>query len=808
MEAGEKKGSSAGVPEAAELLSRLRAPLEFAAAKDFARLPQLKALEPTVRAIVAGSQAASLSPAAKRLLSSVAEALAGFDSAPPERRRQQVEAALALTDKLAAALTQPQTGKRAAQPGLSLESPVTALKGVGPALADRLARLDITQAADLLYLLPRRYEDLRNLKPVAELVPGEVAVVRGSVLGARLAGFGRRPRTFEAVLADESGTVALKYFRFGLERLKKLLAPGRKLIVAGEVSEFAGRLQFIHPDVEPEAAEGAAPAARIRPVYPATEGLPQQTIRRLVRQALPLAGQVPRLIPADICLRLRLPRGSAEVFSALHAPKPEADIEALSRFDTPAHRALIFEELFLFQLGLLARRRSRAKQLGIAFPEAAERIQEFAAALPFRLTRAQERVLAEIAADMAAPRPMNRLIQGDVGCGKTAVALAACHACARAGYQAALMAPTEILAEQHLRTVQGLPASLNLAPVLLTSRLKRAERRLALALLQSGEANLAVGTHAVIEEEVAFNRLGLAVVDEQHRFGVLQRQALLAKGAQPDVLVMSATPIPRSLALTIYGDLDLSVVDELPAGRTPIKTRVLGLRQRGEALAILKKEVARGGQAYVVYPLVEESDKLALMSAVSQFNELRLRLPGLRLGLIHGRLAAEERDATLASFRRAELDVLVATTVVEVGLDVPNASLILVEHAERFGLSQLHQLRGRVGRGERPATCLLITGSDTEQARQRLAVMEETTDGFRIAEADLKLRGPGEFLGVRQSGLPGFRVADVLRDAKLLSVARREAERFLASGGLSREPDLRRELLSRWGERLRLVGVG
>jgi ATP-dependent DNA helicase RecG len=785
-------------------LARLRQPLEFAAARDFAKLPQLRGLEPTVRAIARQSEALTLPRAARQLLSRLREAVRGFDSSEPARRRAIVEAALALLERLSASLAAPAARQEA--PALALDSPVTALKGVGPALTKKLQRLEVETVTDLLYLLPRRYEDFRNLKRVADLAPGEVAVVRGTVLAARLrGGFGRsRKRTFEAVLADESGSATLTFFQFNLERLKKIVAPGRRLIVAGEVSEFAGRLQLIHPELfEPEAAE----VVRLRPVYPATEGLPQATLRRLVRQALPLAAEVPALVPGEVRARLRLPP-PAEALRALHAPEPEAGLAALNASSSPAHHALIFEEFFLFQLALLLRRRQRARERGIAFPDPAGAIERFAAALPFRLTGAQRRVLAEVAADMARPEPMNRLIQGDVGCGKTAVALAACSAAAQAGFQAALMAPTEILAEQHLRTAAHLKG-LGLEPVLLVSGLKRAERREALRRLTTGEANLAVGTHAIIEEEVAFARLGLAVVDEQHRFGVLQRSALLAKGERPDVLVMSATPIPRSLALTVYGDLDLSVVDELPPGRIPVATRVLNQPQRGQALRELAAECARGGQAYVIYPLVEESDRLAeIRSATSQLKELKLQLPGLRLGLIHGRLAAPERDAQLSAFTRGELDVLVATTVIEVGIDVPNASLMLVEHAERFGLSQLHQLRGRVGRGERAATCLLLAGGGGEPSRRRLAVMEQTTDGFRIAEEDLRLRGPGEFLGVRQSGLPGFRVADVLRDARWLTAARQEAERFLAAGGLKREAGLRREMMARWGKRLPLVGVG
>ena len=831
MEPGEKRGSSAAPERALGLAQRLKRPLEFACANGFAKLSQLKDLEPTVRAIAAEAEGVDLPPKARGLLKDIVRRLAGFDAAGPTKRREAAAQALALVERLEAALTpQPgidqaitdqaivdqsvrrQSAARAAErrprqaPQLSLDSPVTVLKGVGPAMADKLARLDIRTVGDLLYLLPRRYEDLRNVKRIAELTNGEVAVVRGSVLGARLAGgFGRgRRKVFEAVLADDSGTVSLKYFQFGLERLKKLLAPGTRLLVAGEVSEFGGRLQFVHPDVELDRDEKAP--ARIRAVYPATEGLPQQAIRRLASQALPAASTLPCLIPAEIRDRLRLPEPSRAIHS-LHAPNESANISALNAFATPAHRALIFEELFFFQLGLEVRRQRRGRQRGIAFAEPERHMRDFAAALPFPLTAAQRRVLAEIARDMNSAHPMNRLIQGDVGCGKTAVALAACFACARAGYQAALMAPTEILAEQHLSTLSGLP-SLNLRAVLLTSRLKRAERREALRQLATGEADLAIGTHAVIEGEVEFNRLGLAVVDEQHRFGVMQRSALLAKGRQPDVIVMSATPIPRSLALTIYGDLDLSIIDELPAGRSPIRTRVLTAEQRAEAFSAIRAEVSRGGQAYVVYPLVEESERVALKSATSQLKELKVRLPGMRLGLIHGRIEPGERDATLAAFRRGELDVLVATTVVEVGIDVPNASLMVVEHAERFGLSQLHQLRGRVGRGERAASCLLVTGEEAGEVPKRLAVMEETTDGFRIAEADLELRGPGEFLGVRQSGLPGFRVANILRDARLLTLARQEAAAFIAAGGLARQPELRQELVRRWGERLKLVGVG
>ncbi|MFH0809984.1 MAG: ATP-dependent DNA helicase RecG [Pseudomonadota bacterium] len=689
-----------------------------------------------------------------------------------------------------------------------LESPASALKGVGPVVAGRLKRLGVEKAADLLYLLPRRYEDFRHLARIADCAPGQAAVVRGNVLAAHLGGGFRRggKRLFEAVLADDSGTLTLKYFQFIPERLKLLLAPGGQVVAAGVVSRFSGSLQMVHAELfEPETGIFSA-AAGLRPVYPATEGLLQTTVRRLVGQVLPLAARVPPVVPEDVRVSLALPP-AGEALCFLHNPPPGAEVSALNDYTTPAHQALIFEELFLFQIGVLLQRRSRAGRPGIAFPDPAAAFQRFEAALSFPLTSAQRRVLAEVAADMARPKPMSRLIQGDVGCGKTAVALAACHACTQAGYQAALMAPTEILAEQHLRSVLGLP-QLGFRPVLLRSGPRAAERRAALRKLAGGEANLAVGTHAIIEEAVEFAALGLVVVDEQHRFGVMQRSALLAKGGHPDVLVLSATPIPRTLALTIYGDLDLSVIDEPPPGRQPIKTIVLDRARRGEALDLLAAEVAAGGQAYVVYPLVEESDKLLLKSAVSQFRELAALLPAVRFGLVHGRLPVLERDSVLRAFLKREIDALVATTVVEVGLDVPNASFMLVEDAERFGLSQLHQLRGRVGRGPRPATCVLLAGSKSGPAGRRLAALEKTHDGWRIAEEDLALRGPGEFLGVRQSGLPGFRVADVLRDARLLALARREAQRLIAEGRLNREDALGKALLARWGERVRLMGVG
>ena len=541
-----------------------------------------------------------------------------------------------------------------------------------------------------------------------------------------------------------------------------------------------------------------------------------QALRRLLRLAhaavQEFADRMPSALPPEVAARQRvidLPRALRHV----HTPAPEADVRELGGATSLAHRSLVFDELFFLQLGLALRRSAAGQEAGTAYPVSARLVPQLRQRLPFRPTGAQERAFEEIAADLGAPHPMRRLLQGDVGSGKTLVALMAALTVIESGRQVALMAPTELLAEQHFETVRPLAEPLGVAPVLLTGAVKGVARRRALAGLAGGTTSLAVGTHALIQQTVQFANLGLAIVDEQHRFGVLQRAELQRRGGPIDVLVMSATPIPRTLALTLYGDLAVSTLDELPPGRTPIATELCRESKRARVYDLVRREVAAGHQAYIVYPLVEESEKTALRAATTMVRELAAGpLAGLRLALVHGRMKADEKDEVMRRFKAGEHDVLVSTTVIEVGIDVPNATVIVIEHAERFGLAQLHQLRGRVGRGHAPGHCWLVVPDWTgEEAYQRLRTLERSTDGFHIAEADLALRGPGDFLGTRQAGLPDFRVANLLRDTALLRAARDEAAAWL-----EHDPDLsssgsaalRAVLLHRWRGRLGLARVG
>jgi ATP-dependent DNA helicase RecG len=502
-----------------------------------------------------------------------------------------------------------------------------------------------------------------------------------------------------------------------------------------------------------------------------------------------------------------------EALRNVHVPDPAADIEALVNIGSPYHRRIVFDEFFLLQLMLALKKRGVALEPGISFSVPEAQLSGFLSGLPFALTGAQQRTLGEILADMRKPGPMNRLMQGDVGSGKTVVSLIASMVAVWNGYQSAIMAPTEILAEQHYKTITDLARGQNISVVLLTGSQSKAERDATLAAIGAGSAHLIVGTHALIQETVAFRRLGLAVIDEQHRFGVLQRAEIKKKGLNPDILVMTATPIPRTLGLTVYGDLDISVIDELPPGRKPVVTRVFHENRRSDVYAVVRRELEKKNQAFIVYPLVAESEKLDLMDATRMAAHLQQDIfPQYRVGLVHGKMPAAEKDAIMQDFKAGRIHMLVATTVIEVGIDVPNASLMIIEHAERFGLSQLHQLRGRVGRGAAASQCILLAQyKKSDDARQRLAVMEKTNDGFKIAEEDFNIRGPGEFLGTRQSGLPDFRVAHIGRDIKILGEARSAAFALAGSDPELRQPEhllLRQVLLDRWKGRFELAGIG
>jgi ATP-dependent DNA helicase RecG len=708
---------------------------------------------------------------------------------------------------------------REAMKGKNLATPLQFIKGAGPKLAEALSRKGLNTAEDALYLLPNRYEDRRELRTVARLRPGYIEVFHAEVLSADAVATRGGRRFFEAIVGDANGSITLKWFHYNPAWMKKAWKPGRKGIFTGEVAQYGFQKEVHHPDVE-WLAEGEDLQAvmardpfnfgRIVPVYPLTEGVQQKTLRRVLKEVVDsFSGFVGTTIPSDIAGRHHLlPLGSA--LKEVHFPAEEADLQKLNEAATPAHRTLVFDELFFLELGLALKRQGVSLEPGIPFQVTHRYTRELLKLLPFTLTNAQRRVLSEIKADMMAPHPMHRLVQGDVGSGKTMVALMAALVAVENGYQVAIMAPTEILAEQHYLNIHQWCEALGLRVTLLTSGLKGKAKKLALAEAAEGTAHIVVGTHAVIQDKVEFARLGLGIVDEQHRFGVLQRGILKKKGENPDILVMTATPIPRTLAMTVFGDLSLSVIDEMPPGRSPIETRLCYESRRDQVYGLIREEVKKGQQVYIIYPLVEETEKSDLKAATQMAEHLKQDIfPDLRIGLLHGRMRPEEKEGVMRSFKERELDILVATTVIEVGIDIPNATLMVVEHAERFGLSQLHQLRGRVGRGCAKSRCILLTpGRMSEEGAKRLRVMEATNDGFKIAEADLEIRGPGDFLGTRQAGLPDFRVADILRDGRILEEARKEAFALLERDPkLERQPRLKEELAKRWGGRLELAGI-
>jgi ATP-dependent DNA helicase RecG len=663
--------------------------------------------------------------------------------------------------------------------------------GVGAQLAGRLARLDIRRPEDLILHLPLRYEDETRLTPIAHARPGFPAQVEGEVVSCEIT---LRPRRqLVARVRDASGTLVARWLNFYPSQ-QKLLAPGCRVRLFGELRGGFFGDEMIHPRMHAVQTGDALPEA-LTPVYPTTAGLGQGTLRKLIDRTL-ADTPLDDLLPPTVCARLDLP-AFADAVRALHHPAPDADPAALEGRDHPAWRRIKFEELLVQQLSLRRAYNARRARGAIALPARRRLTAALEAQLPFRLTGAQARAAAEIAADLAAAHPMQRLLQGDVGSGKTIVAGLAMLQAAENGFQAALMAPTEILAEQHWHKLAAWLEPLGLHVAWLSGSRRKREREAELERLRTAEVLLAVGTHALIEDPVNLPRLALAVVDEQHRFGVRQRLALREKGSgglRPHMLMMSATPIPRTLAMTHYADLDVSVLDELPPGRTPIRTKLVSDARREEVMGRVREACRSGHQAYWVCPLIEESEALQLQTALETFETLSAALPELRIGLLHGRLKADEKSATMAAFVAHEVDVLVATTVIEVGVDVPNANLMVIEHAERFGLAQLHQLRGRVGRGSAESVCILIYAQPLSQTgRERLKVIYESTDGFEIARADLRIRGPGEFVGARQSGLPLLRYASLEDDVDLIEPARALAEQMLRD-----MPDAADRLMARW----------
>ena len=668
---------------------------------------------------------------------------------------------------------------------MTLTSEVRMIKGVGPQRAELLAKRGIHTLEDLLAYLPFRYEDRIHFTHIKDVQPNNTYTVRARVMsGQAVRSMRGRDSIYHLLVQDESGSLPVKFFHGGY--LEGRLKPGQLLVLHGKVEIDKlrpARREMINPQMELLSAEGmdSTEVGRIVPIYEAIGTFGSRSIRRAMYAAVQLIdSSLPEVLPPDLRERLKFPSRRDAVIQT-HFPPPGTSLDELNAFRSPAQQRLIFEEFFLYQLSMALDRKQTRKENAIAFRVREDSVrQAIKRMLPFKPTNAQKRVLAEIAADVEKPIPMNRLLQGDVGSGKTIVALQAAVIAIENKTQAALMAPTEILAVQHFLGARRILERAGYRVELVISGLKHAEKSAALARIASGEAQLVIGTHALIEDNVAFSRLGFVAIDEQHRFGVLQRKRLMDKAAlhghAPHVLVLTATPIPRTLSLTLYGDLDVSLLDELPPGRTPITTRLTSEPHLPGVWEFLRREVAAGHQGYIVYPVIEES-KLELKAAIDEFERLSKQVfATLKVGLLHGRLSSEEKDSVMQRFRANELQILVSTTVIEVGVDVPNATVMIIEHAERFGLAQLHQLRGRIGRGPAKSHCILVAPiRSTDEARARLDTMVRTSNGFEIAEADLEIRGPGEFFGTRQSGDLGFHIANPLRDRDFLEQARREA---------------------------------
>ena len=674
--------------------------------------------------------------------------------------------------------------------------PVTSLKGVGQGLAQRLARLGVETVQDLLFLLPLRYEDRTKTIPIGSLRPGDRAVVEGEVQLAEVVF--RKKRMLLLRLADGTGFLTLRFFHFSGAQQEQLQR-GVRLKCFGEVRRGPVGLEIVHPEYRrADRQDAQAVEDVLTPVYPATEGVQQGRLRVLTAQALKEAARhgVHDWLPPELLQDLGLP-SLAAALEYVHRPPPDAPLEQLAAGRHPAQRRLAFEELLAHHLSLRLLRRELRRDPARPVDVAGSLEQRLLSSLPFTLTGAQQRVLGEVHADLREPHPMLRLVQGDVGSGKTVVAALAAMRAVEAGCQAALMAPTELLAEQHWRNFERWLQPLDLEVALLSGKLTGKARQLVLNRVAAGEVPVVVGTHALFQEGVRFARLALVVVDEQHRFGVHQRLALREKGLSegffPHQLIMTATPIPRTLAMTAYADLDVSVIDELPPGRTPVTTVVMPESRRDEVVARIHAAVREGRQAYWVCPLIEESDAVEAQAAEDTAAALAAALPGITVALVHGRMPPTAKEAAMARFKAGEVGLLVATTVIEVGVDVPNASLMVIENAERMGLAQLHQLRGRVGRGEHASSCVLLYRAPlSPTARERLKVLRETTDGFEVARRDLELRGPGELLGTRQTGLVQMKVADLMRDADLLPRVQRAAEVMLARHGDNIAPLRRR----------------
>ena len=814
------------------ILQKIEQPLNFASKEDYRNLSHIKDLGKTLQnllTLLKGALPSSCDNESLKLLEGLTEIFSDYDLKDLDVKKNQITKALSRFERLKVALDsnpscQPQqlhdeiTIQRISDLKVAmakLNVPVQYLKGVGPKMAERFAAKKIATVEDLLFFLPRAYEDRREIKKINKLETGKIQTIIGKVIQTEAKYYGKK-RILEVTVSDNTANLTAKWFKGQMSYLTATFKKGTRVIFTGNVTpNYAGK-SIIHPDYEildEEDEDNLLNFKRIVPVYSETEGLHQKYIRRIMYQALDQYSRyVASPIPGEICQKRNL-LNIHEALLAVHFPEVKESVEKYNAMQTAAHHRLIYDEFFFFQLGMAIKKSGRILEQGISFKTQGNLLDKFLTSLSFRLTDAQSRVIAEIQRDMAAATSMNRLLQGDVGSGKTIVAMATMMRACENNYQAALMAPTEILAKQHYAVIKEWADSIGLNAVLITGSMNAVLKNETLELINTGNANIVIGTHALIQENVDFHRLGLVVIDEQHRFGVMQRATLRNKGIDADVLVMTATPIPRTLAMTVYGDLDISVIDEMPPGKKPVHTVLLGENKREKVYQTISAELAKENQVFIVYPLVEQSENLDLKDATNMAGHLQKDIfPDYRVGLIHGKMKEKEKDVVMQEFLANKINILVSTTVIEVGIDVPRASLMVVEHAERFGLSQLHQLRGRVGRRDIPSSCILLADYKcSADARKRLKVMEKTTDGFALAEEDLTIRGPGDFLGTRQSGLPDFRIASIIRDALILNDAKEDAFDLAARDPLLEKPEhaiLKETLLAKWQGKLNLARTG
>jgi ATP-dependent DNA helicase RecG len=814
------------------ILQKIEQPLNFASKDNYKNLSHIRDLGKSLLNLLSLFKSC-LPPASKNDFSSSVEELleifSDYDWQKLELKKYKIEKAQIVLEKLKNVInssptpgtvhpTDQQTIQRISdlkEALAKLTMPVQYLKGVGPKMAARFAAKKIFTVEDLLYFLPRTYEDRREIRKINRLEVGKTQTITGRVINTDVRYYGKK-RILEVTIGDNTANLTAKWFKGAISYLVGNFKKGTEVIFTGNVTPNYSGKTMIHPEYEildEDDAENLLNFKRIVPIYSETEGLHQKYFRKVMNFTLEnYSRYVTSPIPDNICEKRNL-LNIHESLLSVHFPGNNESPDEYNDLRSAAHRRLIYDEFFFFQLGMAIKKTGRILEAGIKFNIEGTLLNKFLALLPFDLTVAQKRVINEIQADMAKQTAMNRLLQGDVGSGKTIVSMAAMITACENSYQAAIMAPTEILAQQHYQNIKNWAYALGLNTVLLIGGLNTAQKKEALDKISSGEANIIIGTHALIAENVDFHKLGMVVIDEQHRFGVMQRATLRGKGISADVLVMTATPIPRTLAMTVYGDLDVSVIDEMPPGKKPVRTILISESKRDKVYQTISAELAKGHQAFIVYPLVEQSETLDLKDATNMAGHLQKDIfPDYKVGLIHGKMKEKEKDAVMQEFLANKINILVATTVIEVGIDVPRASLMVIEHAERFGLSQLHQLRGRVGRRDIPSSCILLADYKcSADARKRLKVMERTNDGFAIAEEDLAIRGPGDFLGTRQSGLPDFRIASIIRDARILNDAKEDAFALTERDPFLEKPEhiiLKETLLWKWQGKLDLARTG